>query len=148
MGAALAHMAARCDRRVTANTFCAAQHDFAEAGLLGDLLVVLDGGRVLQSGAPEAVFRRPASPTVAAFLGAENVYTGVARPDAAASPAEPDGAERVLIFEGEGLTLSAVSDREPGPCHAILRAEEVVLARDPQSSSARNAMRGVVNGPR
>ena len=39
MGAALAHMAARGDKRVTANTFFAAQHDFAEAG---DLLLFTD----------------------------------------------------------------------------------------------------------
>ena len=39
MGAALAHMAARKDDRVTANTFFAAQHDFAEAG---DLLLFTD----------------------------------------------------------------------------------------------------------
>lgn len=39
MGAALAHMAARKDDRVTAATFFAAQHDFAEAG---DLLLFTD----------------------------------------------------------------------------------------------------------
>ncbi|MFN3931330.1 MAG: class I poly(R)-hydroxyalkanoic acid synthase [Brevundimonas sp.] len=39
MGAALAHMAANNDKRVTANTFFAAQHDFAEAG---DLLLFTD----------------------------------------------------------------------------------------------------------
>jgi len=39
MGAALAHMAANGDDRVTANTFFAAQHDFAEAG---DLLLFTD----------------------------------------------------------------------------------------------------------
>ncbi|HZV84396.1 MAG TPA: class I poly(R)-hydroxyalkanoic acid synthase [Brevundimonas sp.] len=39
MGAALAHMAAKGDDRVTANTFFAAQHDFAEAG---DLLLFTD----------------------------------------------------------------------------------------------------------
>ncbi|WP_332656939.1 class I poly(R)-hydroxyalkanoic acid synthase [Brevundimonas sp.] len=39
MGAALAHMAAKKDDRVTANTFFAAQHDFAEAG---DLLLFTD----------------------------------------------------------------------------------------------------------
>ena len=39
MGAALAHMAAKGDARVTANTFFAAQHDFAEAG---DLLLFTD----------------------------------------------------------------------------------------------------------
>lgn len=39
MGAALGHMAARGDDRITANTFFAAQHDFAEAG---DLLLFTD----------------------------------------------------------------------------------------------------------
>ncbi|HCF23954.1 MAG TPA: class I poly(R)-hydroxyalkanoic acid synthase [Novosphingobium sp.] len=39
MGAALGHMAARGDNRITANTFFAAQHDFAEAG---DLLLFTD----------------------------------------------------------------------------------------------------------
>lgn len=39
MGAALAHMAAKGDDRVTATTFFAAQHDFAEAG---DLLLFTD----------------------------------------------------------------------------------------------------------
>jgi molybdopterin-binding protein len=51
-------------------------HDFTEAGLLGDLAILLDGGRVLQSGPPEQVFRRPASPYIAEFLGAENVFAG------------------------------------------------------------------------
>jgi ABC-type sugar transport system ATPase subunit len=37
-------------------------HDFHEAGLLGDVGVVLDRGRVLQVGKPEEIFRRPASP--------------------------------------------------------------------------------------
>ena len=39
MGAALAHMAAKGDKRVNATTFFAAQHDFAEAG---DLLLFTD----------------------------------------------------------------------------------------------------------
>ncbi|HEX6050331.1 MAG TPA: ATP-binding cassette domain-containing protein, partial [Gemmatimonadaceae bacterium] len=54
-------------------------HDFTEAGLLGDVAILLDRGRVLQSGRPEEVFRRPASPYVAEFLGAENVFAGTAR---------------------------------------------------------------------
>src|SRR5262249_6993445 len=43
-------------------------HDFTEAGLLGDVAILLDGGRVLQFGPPEQVFRHPASPYIAEFL--------------------------------------------------------------------------------
>ena len=55
-------------------------HDFHEAGLLGDVGVVLDRGRLLQVGKPEELFRQPASPVVADFLGAENVFAGRAQP--------------------------------------------------------------------
>ncbi|MSR81402.1 MAG: ABC transporter ATP-binding protein [Candidatus Latescibacteria bacterium] len=44
-------------------------HDQAEALSMGDRLVVLDRGQVLQSGSPEQVYRRPVSPLVARQLG-------------------------------------------------------------------------------
>ena len=53
-------------------------HDPDEAALLSDEILVLDQGRVLQTGLTEAVFRRPASETVARLLGAENVAFGFA----------------------------------------------------------------------
>ncbi len=45
-------------------------HDQMEAMTLADRLVVLNGGRVEQIGAPLEVYRRPASTFVAAFIGA------------------------------------------------------------------------------
>jgi ABC-type Fe3+/spermidine/putrescine transport system ATPase subunit len=53
-------------------------HDPEEAALLADELLVLEAGRVLQSGPTEQVFRRPASETVARLLGAKTLATGVA----------------------------------------------------------------------
>jgi ABC-type Fe3+/spermidine/putrescine transport system ATPase subunit/ABC-type sulfate transport system permease component len=53
-------------------------HDPEEAALLSDEILVLDHGRVLQSGKTEIVFARPANETVARLLGAENVGYGVA----------------------------------------------------------------------
>jgi len=61
-------------------------HDFSEAGLLGDVAIMLDKGRVVQKGTPEDVFRKPASPYIADFLGAENVFAGSARPIKAEPP--------------------------------------------------------------
>jgi molybdate transport system permease protein len=53
-------------------------HDPDEAALLADEILILDKGRVLQTGETEAVFARPASETVARLLGAENVAFGIA----------------------------------------------------------------------
>lgn len=126
-------------------------HDFAEAGMLGDRAILLDAGRVLQAGAPAEVFRRPASPYVAEFLGAENVLSGVARDLGEASPDWLEGdpaayarGHRAFAFETEGLTLYAVGDFAAGAGHAVIRAEEVTIARDQTHDSARNRFAGRV----
>ena len=124
-------------------------HDFAEAGLLGDVAILLDGGRVLQAGPPEEVFRKPASPYIAEFLEAENVFAGVLT---RADPATLDPDERrapsvsYQTFEFRtslgGLSMVAVGEAEPGPAHAVIRAEEVVLSSTATASSARNSYQG------
>ncbi|MBK6485272.1 MAG: ATP-binding cassette domain-containing protein [Gemmatimonadetes bacterium] len=125
-------------------------HDFTEAGMLGDVAILLDKGRVLQSGRPEEVFRRPASPYIAEFLGAENVLSGTARlledvaPDwiDGAPPLEADG-HHALEFSSGSLTLYTVGAvPSGGQVYAVIRAEEVVISRTPQASSARNLFRG------
>jgi len=146
-------------------------HDFAEAGLLGDQAILLDAGRVLQSGPPAEVFRRPASPYVAEFLGAENVFAGTARRwtasgdeahargavDGVASHRDVDAAvdaeldadavadrQQAMAFETGGLTFYTVGDFAPGAGHAVIRAEEVTVARDQTYDSARNRFSGRV----
>lgn len=51
-------------------------HDLDEAAALADRLCVLHGGRSLQAGPPEALFRHPASPEVARVLDRHNLFTG------------------------------------------------------------------------
>jgi molybdopterin-binding protein len=132
-------------------------HDFTEAGLLGDVAVLLDGGRVLQHGPPEEVFRRPASPYIAEFLGAENVFAGTARalgetaPDWVEGGAPRDLADRWRALEfraTQGLTLYAVGDAPEGAGYAVIRAEEVLLSPgqgEESVTSARNRFRGRVS---
>lgn len=126
-------------------------HDFTEAGLLGDVAVLLDGGRVLQYGPPEQVFRKPASPYIAEFLGAENVFAGEARVLAEAAPdwleGEPSGLAHgyhAVEFTSGPLTLYTVGNVVDGPAYAVVRSEEVVLSLAPQSTSARNLFLGRV----
>jgi ABC-type Fe3+/spermidine/putrescine transport system ATPase subunit/ABC-type sulfate transport system permease component len=53
-------------------------HDFTEAALLADELVVICEGRVVQAGRLDAVFEKPAGPNVARVLGFANLLPGVA----------------------------------------------------------------------
>jgi molybdate/tungstate transport system ATP-binding protein len=124
-------------------------HDFTEAGLLGDVAILLDRGRVLQYGAPEQVFRRPASPYIAEFLGAENVFAGTAHvlaeraPDwLEGEPSELAHGSHAIEFRSGPLTIYTVGSAPEGPCYAVIRAEEVVLSLAPSSTSARNLFRG------
>jgi molybdopterin-binding protein len=126
-------------------------HDFTEAGLLGDVAVLLDSGRVLQYGPPEQVFRKPASPYIAEFLGAENVFAGTARvladkaPDwLDAEPASLAEGNHAIEFTSGPLTLYTVGNATEGPCYAVVRSEEITLSMEPQSTSARNLFQGRV----
>jgi ABC-type sulfate/molybdate transport systems ATPase subunit/ABC-type sulfate transport system permease component len=98
-------------------------HDPAEAALLSEELVVLDGGRVLQAGATPAVFERPASLQVARLLGLDNVFAGqLAAPGLVAL-----GELRLPVAEGaDGLAagtpvLARVRPRLGGPVPFTLR---------------------------
>jgi len=52
-------------------------HDQKEALSVSDRMAILDGGRILQVGAPWDVYRRPASRTVADFVGETDFIPGV-----------------------------------------------------------------------
>jgi molybdopterin-binding protein len=115
-------------------------HDFAEAGTLGDLAILLDGGRVVQAAEPAHLFGRPVSAAAAEFLGAENVYAGTATPLAP----NVTGEDRAMRFESGAMVLVGMGDRE-GSAHAVVRGEDVTLARErPVASSARNVLEGSV----
>jgi len=79
-------------------------HDQNEALVLSDLVAVMNRGRIEQIDTPEALFRRPATPFVAKFLGGSNVIEG--------HIAERDGRDATLEVE-DGLRLH-VRDL-PGP---------------------------------
>jgi iron(III) transport system ATP-binding protein len=51
-------------------------HDQKEALSVSDRMAVLDGGRILQVGTPQEIYRRPARRTVAEFIGETNFIPG------------------------------------------------------------------------
>ncbi|MCW1842025.1 ABC transporter ATP-binding protein [Prosthecomicrobium hirschii] len=94
-------------------------HDQEEAMVMADRLVILEAGRIVQDGRPEDVYRRPNSPTVASFLGADNVIEAEAR---------RDGTDLVLILAGGICARIAGTPSVEGPCLLHFRANAVTLA--------------------
>ncbi len=89
-------------------------HDQLEAMTLADRLVVLNGGRVEQIGAPLEVYRKPASTFVAAFIGSPAMSLLDARFE--------NG--QVMV---DGHALAPVGNA-PGPVTLGLRAEDLRIA--------------------
>jgi molybdate transport system ATP-binding protein len=49
-------------------------HDLADACALGDVIAVVDRGRVVQTGPPQEILAHPAAPVVARLTGVRNVF--------------------------------------------------------------------------
>ena len=76
-------------------TFVHVTHAQDEALALADLIVVMEGGRILQADSPRAVFERPRTPFVARFMGGHNILTGKVL-NGSHSMALPDGSAILL----------------------------------------------------
>ena len=111
-------------------------HDWSEALTLGDVIAVMNGGNVLQVGAPIEVFSRPQNAEVACIVGVETVVKGRV-------VGSEDGMHRVIV---NGRTLTAVEGEATGSdVFVCIRAEDVMLERGPVAvSSARNHLIGRV----
>ena len=104
-------------------------HDFSEAALLGDLVGVVDGGRIVQLGTPSDIAASPVSSFVADFTGAV-VLTGTAR-------AGPDGLTAIEL-DGGGTLFSV--DTRSGSVAATVYPWEISIGPIGQvaSGSAQN----------
>jgi molybdate transport system ATP-binding protein len=112
-------------------------HDRVEALALGDRVVVLDGGRVCQSGPVAEVFSRPADLTVARVVGVETV-------EAATVLEIKDGLAAVAV--GRARLVALAGDMAPGEAYVSIRAEDVILERGAAAGSARNRLPARVLG--
>jgi molybdate transport system ATP-binding protein len=114
-------------------------HDRMEALALGDDLAVIDGGRVLQHGPVDKVFRRPADQSVARILAVETVV-----------PAEvTEVVEGLAKVSLGGVSLSAVAPYSltaPAKVLACIRAEDVILLKGEETAhlSTRNRLQGII----
>ncbi len=112
-------------------------HDRTEALALGDQLIVMDGGRVVQRGSVHEVFSRPTSLAVAGIVAMETVQPGQVLESA-------EGL--VTVQAGRSKLVSLSSHLRPGSeVYICIRAEDVILVKGQSSlSSPRNCLPVVV----
>ncbi|BBL67201.1 ABC transporter ATP-binding protein [Methanoculleus chikugoensis] len=122
--------------RATGTTVVHITHHFEDVFALADRVAVMQDGRIVQTGTPDEIFRRPATEFVAAFTGMENVYCGVSR--------VRNGEAAIDLGEIVVRTVTAI---EGDVCVGI-RPEEVILSRQPFESSAANTFQGTVTAIR
>jgi len=111
-------------------------HDWEEALALGDQMVVINQGRVLQHGPPQQVFSRPLGAEVARVVGIETVVEGRVS----------EVCEGLAVVEVGATKLTALAGKEIGPdVFVCIRAEDVMLESVKAGvASARNRLTGHV----
>ena len=113
-------------------------HDRDEALAMGDEIVVMDRGEILQQGPVREVFNRPTTSGVAAIVGVETVLAGKVK-DA--------GPELVAVTVGPIRLFALNHDLPPsiGEVYVCIRAEDVILMKEePSQSSPRNCLAALV----
>ncbi|MBI1384244.1 MAG: ATP-binding cassette domain-containing protein [Rhizobiales bacterium] len=100
-------------------------HDQQEAMSLGDQVVVMDHGRIMQVGSPYDVYARPASTFVANFIGTANLFDGEVEVAA-------DGARTVRLgFARIPLPRNVTTVHSPAPaagrCQVVCRPQDVAI---------------------
>jgi molybdate transport system ATP-binding protein len=111
-------------------------HDWEEALALGDRMVVIKDGVLLQSGTPQEIFNHPSNAEVAKIVGMETVMPGVM----------VDTHDGLATVEVAGVKLQALAaGSAEANVFVCIRAEDVVLERSGlAASSARNHLPGRV----
>lgn len=113
-------------------------HDFEEAVVLADRIGIIEKGKILQMGLPEEIFKKPATESIAEFVGVENIFRGKVR-----RVYEHGEKEANAVFETGNLKFSVISDKE-GDAIATLRAGEIILSNENVETSALNNFEGKV----
>jgi len=126
--ARLRHEIKALQRRLGVTTIMVT-HDQEEALTMADRIVVMNHGRIEQIGTPTEIYRMPATPFVADFIGAMNLLPGVL-----AAPGRVQLGAITLDCASDGLAAGAA-------VHVCLRPEDVELRNAAQHGANRIEVR-------
>jgi len=104
-------------------------HDQQEAFAIADRVLIMNQGRIVQQGSPRSVYRSPASPWVAQFLGLSNLIPGQVQ---SLDPLQIDTPLGVIA-------LSSTEDVEIGQSAILLIRPEAARLGDPAISRHQGA---------
>jgi multiple sugar transport system ATP-binding protein len=111
-------------RRRVPGTVVYVTHDQVEAMTMGDRIGVMNGGRLLQVGTPDSVYREPANTFVATFIGSPQMNLFAGRAEATA------GAPR-FVCEAGAFELPDLHEQARERVRTVgIRPEDIALAAD------------------
>ncbi|PIV70012.1 MAG: ABC transporter [Euryarchaeota archaeon CG01_land_8_20_14_3_00_38_12] len=126
-------------------------HDQEEALVLGDRIGIVDKGKIVQTGTPEEIFRKPTSEFVANFVGAENIFTGTAETKENITEIK---IKNVVLYSTstnlrkqicrEQESKDSCENKKSGKVNVSVRPEDIIISKERMKSSARNVLFGNV----
>jgi molybdate transport system ATP-binding protein len=114
-------------------------HNPSEAVRLGDNMLVIDQGKVVQEGAPLEIFNAPKTAPVARVIGTENVFVGkIARHHSEDGITEVDTGPVRIEIPYNGMPIGS-------RVTVGVRSEDIIISRERLTqTSARNVLAGTI----
>jgi molybdate transport system ATP-binding protein len=116
-------------------------HSHREVFALGERVLVLEEGRIVADGAPDAVMQQPETDVMAALAGFENVFDTMVE-----TRIEAAGVMRTRACNGAvELEVPLTSARQGATIRVAIRAGDILVATElPRGLSARNILPGQI----
>jgi len=108
-------------------------HDLSQGQKLADRMIILTDGRVLQSGKPDEIFRKPKNKFVADFVGIENVMSGEAE----------ESVDGLVSIKTDSIQVFTLTEKR-GTVNISIRPDEITISKEKMKTSARNVIQGEV----
>jgi molybdate transport system ATP-binding protein len=114
-------------------------HNHSEAVRLGNAMIVIDDGKVVQEGAPLEIFNSPQTASAARVVGAENVFVGrILRHQPEDGMTEIDINSCLIEAPYNGLSIGS-------QVTIGIRSEDIIVSREHLTqTSARNVLQGAI----